>query len=41
MKSNLKAVSIVSSKINMLINYQLIYGAVAYWIRQATNNTWN
>ena len=37
----LKVVGLVSSKINMLINTQLLNSAVIQLIRQATDNIWN
>ena len=36
-----KIPGIVSTKINMLINFDLLNDAVAWWIRQASDNTWN
>ena len=36
-----KIVGIVSSKINMLINFPFLNGAMAKWIRKATENIWN
>ena len=38
-KKGCKVVGIVSTKINIIINYQVVNGAVAKRIRQAIENT--